>query len=409
MNCRNMIVGIAAPPGNAFRAPCVESSTLVEEVFVNPGKLYPLILLFMAMFCAPSRAQSPAGPVAPAPGVAPQAPPPQATVKVRVALVNTPATVRNSKGEMIHDLEARDFTVSDNGVPQRIVHFDLGGDPLSLVVLVENSSQVEPMLPEVRKAGILVSQTVMGPTAEAAVIAFNDDTEKLQDFTTNGDLIEKAFSRLKTGVSGNKLYDSMARAVEMLSGRPEPTPDAPGRRRILLIIAEAKDEGSDAKLGEVLRQAQLANVTIYSVGLSTTRAELQAKPKDTRVHVTPPGTFGRPGPPGTIQTPDTDSALYGEGNLMNAVVWAVKHVKDALKDNPLEIATAGTGGAHLPTYKDRSIENAIDQIGGELHSQYSLSYIPNGAEAFGYHEIKVTVDKKNLNVRSRPGYYLGEN
>jgi VWFA-related protein len=379
---------------------------------VAPGKLlFPVALLAAAIaaLCTGSYAQSPAGPVAPQPGVQPQAPPPQATVKVRVALVNTPATVRNSKGEMIHDLELRDFRITDNGVPQQITHFDLGGDPLSFVVLIETGSQVEPLLPQVRKSGILISQTVMGPNAEAAVVSFNEYTETVQDFTTNGDAIDKAFATLKTGVAGNKLYDSMARAVEMLSGRPEPTPDAPGRRRILLVIAEAKDQGSEARLGEVLRQAQLANVTIYSVGLSTTRAELQAKPKDTRPHITPPGTFGRPPMPGTPQTPDNDAALYGEGSLMDAVIWAVKHVQDQLKDNPLEIATAGTGGAHLATFKDRSIENAIDAIGGELHSQYSLSYTPTGTGATGYHEIKITVDKKNLKVRARPGYYVAEN
>jgi VWFA-related protein len=404
-----LIVGIATPPGNAFRVPCVETSTLVEEVFVTQGRPFVLFSLLAAAICAPASAQSPPGPVAPQPGVTVQAPPPQADFKVRVALVNTPATVRNSKGEMIHDLEARDFRVTDNGVPQQITHFDLGGDPLSFVVLIENSSQVEPLLPEVRKSGILVSQTVMGPNAEAAVLAFNEYTETLQQFTTNGDAVEKSIARLKTGVAGNKLYDSMARAVEMLSGRPEPTPDSPGRRRILLVIAEAKDVGSDAKLGEVLRQAQLANVTIYSVGLSTTRAELQAKPKDTRPHITPPGTFGRPPMPGTVQTPDTDAALYGEGSLMDAVVWAVKHVQDALKDNPLEIATAGTGGAHLATFRDRSIENAIDAIGGELHSQYSLTYTPTDTGSTGYHEIKIMVDKKNLKVRARPGYYVAEN
>jgi len=376
-----------------------------------PGRPFLWILLPLALLGVPCRAQSPAGPVTPPAGTVAQIPPPQATVKVRVALVNTPATVRNSKGEMIHDLEERDFRITDNGVPQHITHFDLGGDPLSFVVLIENSSQVEPMLPEVRKSGILISQTVMGPNAEAAVLAFNRDTEKLLDFTSNGDAVEKAVATLKTGVSGNLLYDSMARAVEMLSGRPEATPDSPGRRRILLVISEAKDDGSEAKLGEVLRQAQLANVTIYSVGLSTTRAELQAKPQDTRPHITPPGTYGRPPMPGTVQTPDTDAALYGQGDVMAAVVWAVKHVKDSLKDNPLQIATAGTGGVHLATFKDRTIEKALDQIGGELHSQYSLSYTPTGEAASigGYHEIKVTVDKKNLTVRARPGYYIAEN
>ena len=91
---------------------------------------------------------------------------------------------------------------------------------------------------------------------------------------------------------------------------------------------------------------------------------------------------------------------------MQAVIWAVKHVKDAVKGNPLEVATAGTGGAHIATFKERSIEKAIDEIGGELHSQYSLSYTPVGTNGMGYHEIKVMVRRRDLKVRARPGYYL---
>jgi VWFA-related protein len=367
-----------------------------------------LLLLLAALLSSSVSAQAPPGPVAPQPGVTPQAPPPQAAVKVRVALVTTPATVRNSKGEMIHDLELTDFRITDNGVPQSITHFDLGGDPLSIVVVIENGSRIEPLLPEVRRSGILISQTVMGPSAEAAILSFNEYIDKLQDFTSDADVIEKTVSKLKTGVAGAKLYDAMAQGVEMLTSRPEPTPDAPGRRRILLVIAEANDDGSDARLGEVLRQAQLANVTIYSVGLSTTRAELQKPPYDQGHRGLPPGIVGQAPFPGTAPTPDNQAATAGYGNVLAAAVWAVKHVKDALKDNPLQIATAGTGGTHLATFKDRSIENALDAIGGELHSQYSLSYAPTGTSASGYHEIKITLGKKNLKVRARPGYYIAE-
>jgi len=371
---------------------------------LRPG----LLMVLIGTLSAPAWAQAPPGPVAPQPGVTPQAPPPPADVKVRVALVTTPATVRNSKGEMVHDLEAGAFRVTDNGVPQRILHFDLGGDPLSIVVAIENSSRVEPMLPQVRKSGILIAQTIMGPSAEVALLTFNEYIDKLQDFTADGDLIEKSINRLKTGPSGEKLYDAMALGVEMLTTRPEPTADTPGRRRILLVIGEAKDDGSDQKLGEVLRRAQLANVTIYSVGLSTTRAELQKPRYDQGHRGLPPGVGSGPTFPGAAPTPDNQAATAGSGNLLNAVVWAVSHVKDALKDDPLQIATAGTGGLHLATFKDRSIENALDAIGGELHSQYSLSYAPTGTSASGYHEIKISVDRKNLKVRARPGYYIAE-
>ena len=162
----------------------------------------------------------PKGPMAPRPGQPIQQAPPdaQAKLKVQVALVNMPVTVRNAKGEMVHDLDAKDFRITDNGVEQRILHFDLGGDPVSVVILIETSSRIDPLLPQMRKTGILFTQTVMGPEGEAAVVGFNDAVDKLQDFTTNGDSIENVVTQLQSGSSGSRLYDAMAVGVDMLSG-----------------------------------------------------------------------------------------------------------------------------------------------------------------------------------------------
>jgi VWFA-related protein len=378
---------------------------------MNLASRFRLLAVIGAMASVwPLAAQSPTGPIAPQAGVAVQQPPAQAKIGVSVALVNTPVTVRDSKGQMINTLDAKDFRVTDNGVPQRVLHFDMGGDPLSLVVLVETSSRIDPIFPQIRKSGIVITQTVMGPSGEAAIIGFNDSVDKLQEFTANADKIEKTFTDLQVGTSGSKLYDAMAVGVEMLSGQPQPTADKPGRRRVMLILSEATDVGSGTQFGEVLRQAQLANVTIYSVGLSTTRAELQAAPRDTTPQVTPPGTFGTPPMPGTVQTPDTEAARLGSGDLVPAIVWAVQHAKDKIKGSPLALATAGTGGEHLATFKDLSIDKAIDEIGGELHSQYSVTYAPTGTNDAGYHEIKVAIAKHGSGkwkIRSRPGYYIG--
>ena len=351
------------------------------------------------------KAQSPSGPISPQPRTSIQEGPQQPKIGVRVALVNTPVTVRDSKGQMVHTLDVKDFHITDNGVDQKITHFDIGGGPLSLVILVETSSRIDTFLPQIRRSGILFTQTVMGVDAEAAIVGFNDSVDKLQEFTRDPEQIDSTINHLRSGTSGNKLYDAMALGVEMLSGRPQPT-DQPGRRRVMFLMSEGTDIGSASKFGEVLRQAQLSNVTIYSVGLSTTRAELQAQPRDTTPHPTPPGTYGAPPFPGTPQALESDSARYGSGDLSQVIAWVVKNVADKVKGNPLELAAAGTGGAHLPTFKDRSIEAAIDEIGGELHSQYSVSYIPMGTNEIGYHEIKVTIDGKNLKVRARPGYYV---
>jgi len=355
-------------------------------------------------------AQAPEGPMIPQPGVPIQKGP--APIKIRSVLVNTPVTVRNEKGEMVHDLEESDFRITDNGAQQKITHFNLGGDPISLVVVVETSSRIASILPQIRKSGILISQTVTGPTGEGAVLGFDDRVSTLLDFTSSGDLMEKAMSGLPEGSRGTKLFDAMSKAVELLSARPEVSETELGHRRVMLVIAEAHDSGSEEKLGEVLRRAQLANITIYAVGISTTKADLKRKPEQTGPSpVTPEGTYGIPPPPGTVQTPTTgDTSQPQGGSLLSLAVWAVMHAKDQVTSHQLEIAAAATGGMHVSTWKDRTIERVIDEMGGELHSQYTLTYTPGGVNTDGYHEISVTVAKekeRGLKVRARPGYYLG--
>ena len=368
---------------------------------------YALLLVPLVLCAGALRAQAPEGPLPPRPGQQVQQPPENAKLKVQVALVNLPVTVRDGKGEMVNNLDAKDFRITDNGVEQKISHFDLGGDPVSLLVLIETSSRIDPILPEMHRTGILLTQTVMGPEGEAAVVGFNDGVDKLQDFTTDADAIENVVTQLQTGTSGLKLYDAMAIGVDMLASRkPQPTRDDPGRRRVMLVLSETLDVGSEAKLGEVLRKAQLANIVIYSVGLSTTRSELKSEPKHQGpAPIAPPGINTLPPAPGRAPSPGNEST----GNavdLLGLAIWAVEHADNKVKDHAMDVACVATGGTHLSTYKNRSIENAIDEIGGELHSQYTISYAPAGTNDTGYHEIKVDVDRKNLKVRTRPGYYI---
>jgi VWFA-related protein len=375
-----------------------------------------LTALLCSIYAQSVMAQAPEGPLPPPPaGTRIQSTPPDALAKIsaRVTLVNTPVTVRDSNGGMIHDLDEHDFVVTDNGVPQKITHFDVGGDPISLVLLVETSSRVDSFLPQLRKTGILFSEQVMGPEAEAAVIGFDASVKVLQGFTGSHDAVEAAFSALKTDESAIHLFDAMAAGVEMLSGRRKPANESsvPGRR-VLLIISEALDTGSDSRLGEVLRRAQLENITIFSVGLSTTRAELQSKPRENApTPITPPGTYGMPGPPGTVPTP-------GAGNnqgfdLIALAQVLVEHTKSAATKHSLEVGAVATGGGYYPTYKGRSIESAIDEIGGELHSQYMISYVAKSSSGngqdFGYHQISVSLvaDKaQGKKITTRPGYYI---
>ena len=358
-------------------------------------------------FAVPARCQeAPPGPLQPKPGVQPERTPPlpadmqKRAIRVRVNEVVAPVTVRNAKGEMLLDLAQANFHVFDNGVEQKIEHFDLGGDPLSIVLAVETSSHIEPMMPAVRRTGLVFAETVMALTSEVSVVGYDDTVDLVAKFTTDPDDVQNSIQNLRIGTSGMRLYDAMARSITLLEQRPA------ARRRILVVIGEAQDTGSENTLGEVLRMAHLANVSIYTIGLSTAMADLRAKPPPPRPTLGPPGTFPVPTPNGQPQTPELERQMQESADLMPLIIWLLKTGKNAIGPNSLEIASKSTGGLHMSVKKDASIEKAVDEIGGEIHAQYTLGYRPPGDEPSGYHEIKVTVDRPNVSVRTRPGYYL---
>jgi len=359
----------------------------------------------LAAVATPARAQgASAGPMRPAPGVVPEKPPVVDTkneIKSRVDEVTAPVSVRDAQGEIVMSLTKKNFRVYDNGAEQSIDHFDLGGDPLSIVLAVETSSHIEPMLPAVRKTGIVFTQAVMAKTAEAAVIGYDDSVNLLGDFTSDRDVVQALVNGLPEGSSGSHLYDAMARGVAILAERPA------ARRRVLVVVGEPRDTGSENKLGQVLREAQLANVSIYSVGLSSTLADLRAPPSQYEPpQIGPPGTYPVPTPNGMPQTPEIEQQMQGNMDLGALAIWLVRTGLNALGPNSLAVASKATGGLTINVKKDGSIQKAMDEIGGELHTDYTLSYHPAGNDTSGYHEIKITVDKPGLTVRTRPGYYI---
>jgi VWFA-related protein len=357
----------------------MEAVTRVSSRGLFPRLVIAGLALATIVLCLapPARCQeTPPGPLHPNPNAKPEPMPPaeqlKHSIRSRVNEVTAPVTVRDPKGEMVFDLRQDNFRVYDNGTEQKIDHFDVGGDPLSIVLVIESSSHIEPMFPSIKHAGIVFTETVMALTSEAAVISYDSTVDLHQKFTTDPDSVQYAVEHLPLGVSDAHLYDAMAKGIAMLDERPAV------RRRIMVVVGESQDTGSENRLGEVLRQAQLANVTIYSIGLSTAMADLRKKPE----HVN--------------EYPD----------LLALAVWLVKTGKNALTTNSLAVASEATGGLHVATMKDRSIEKAIDQIGGELHAQYTIGYRPHADDPEGYHEIKVVVDRANVSVRTRPGYYV---
>lgn len=356
------------------------------------------VLLWAILFASVAGSQSANQPASPssAPTTDPDE---QYSFAVEIEVVTVPVTVTNSREEFVTDLNKNEFTILDNGAPQKIEGLELSWDPLSLVIAVETSSRVESLLPQIRDSGILFTQLILGETGEAAVLTFDSDVKLVQDFTDDPELVEAALQKLSAGGDPVRLSDAIARAVFLLQRRPQQ------RRKIVVAISEARDQGSSTSHGFVLRGAQQLGVTVYTVGLSSLQG-LLGRPSSQGVSSPfPPGVAARPMPGSQPPTPDAQTNWGAANvNLLELIAELVSSTKSLLGGNPLPFYAAGTGGRDFSSGDKAALEKALAHIGRELRSQYLLSYRPNNLDSPGFHSIQVILSRPNLTVRARPGY-----
>ena len=317
---------------------------------------------------------------------------------VDIQVVTVPVTVTDPSGDFVTDLDVKDFTVLDNGVAQEIESFELSLEPLSIAILVETSSRVASLLPEVRNTGILFTQLIVGETGEAAVISFDNELRLLQDFTGDAELVESAFKNLAAGGDSVRLSDAVARGLLLLQRRGE------DRRKVIVVISEARDQGSRNPHGTVLRSAQQLGISVYTVGLNSVRGMLGRAGEGTRSPF-PPGVQARPLPANQPPTPDAQTN-WGAANMnvLALITELVSGAKNLVAGNPLSVYAAATGGEDFPSGGKEEMENALGRIGQELRNQYILTYRPNNLDEPGFHEIGINVSRSSVDVRTRLGY-----
>jgi VWFA-related protein len=319
------------------------------------------------------------------------------TIRTNVNVVIAPTTVRDRSGEFVNGLQLQDFELYDNNKLQK-VNADVRDEPLSLVVAVQRSSNLTDFLPKIQNIGSMLNQLVAGQNGEIAVVGFDHRIQVMQDFTSEGTKVSEAMKKMTPGSSSHAVVDAVNQSIRMLRNRP------PDRRRVLLLIAEKRDRGSELRLREALTEAQFANVSIYSLDISTVVAALTDKGMPPRPPSIPPEAQHMPG--NYPSTPTTVEQNYYNGNYIPVFVDIFKAVKSVFVDDTLDVFTRFTGGREYSFIGEKSLEKALSGISDELHSQYLLSYSPNNQTEGGFHEIKVIVNRPNLEVRTRPGYWV---
>jgi len=324
-----------------------------------------------------------------------------------VSEVQAPVLVFDQDGQYVDGLQPEQFHLLDNGKEQNI-HVDVSYLPISLVICIQRNQHVESLMPEVRRIGVMIAPIIIGDQGEAAVIAYDSRVTVMQPFTNDADKITDSVKKLNTygGPTANRMIDAVAEATRMLRNRPKE------RRRIIMLVGETRDVSSETRLREALLDLQFANIMFYGVDMPRALTTLAAPQPVGRPDTLPPAMH--PLPAGVAATPTTVEQTYGlnggRAEFIPMMVELFRDVKAIFKDNPVEAFTKGTGGSEFGFYKQRGLQDAIQKIGAELHSQYLISYTPDEKtrDEGGFHELKVYVTgaPQVKRTQTRPGYWL---
>ena len=301
------------------------------------------------------------------------------TFKVTTPLVLVPAAVTDKKGKTIDGLNESDFVVLDNGVPQRpSLEYTLS--PISLVLVIEANSRSGAVLRKVQKIGSMIQPLVLGERGAAAVVTFADEVRVWQEFTSSEEVLGKCLRKLEPQGDGVVMHDAVSKAIEMLVARKDRA-----RRRVVIVVSESRDHGSETKLADLVTRAQAANVIVYPLTYSVYTTAFTSRGAE---------TFGPNGPP----VYDAD-----HGGLL-----AIFTELGALgKQNSHEAFARFTGGEQLHFTKLAGLERVIAKIGEDLHSQYLLSFTPAvAATSAEFRKLRVEVKSHpDAVIRTRPGYW----
>lgn len=324
------------------------------------------------------------------------------TFSVGKKLIYVPTTVTDKRtGGYVNGLTTADFQVLDNGKRQRI-NSDLVDQPVSIVLAVQANAEVAPIIPELRHSGILIQGLVSGKEGDLAILAFDHRMQDLTGgFTNDPGKIDDAMQKLTAGSSTAAVIDAVFTADRMLDAHDPRNL----RRRIIVLLSRNVDKGSQANLKEAIDKLQFDNVIVYAINISkflTAMLEKQGYPRPAYGGI-PPAAM--PTVPNHGPLSETDAVKTADGNWLNLGPPLYRSIRDLFKKTPAEALTSFTGGRTYGFYNEKGLDRAITDIGEDVNSQYVLTYAPNDLDEPGFHTIKVVVDRPDLAVVARPGYW----
>jgi VWFA-related protein len=288
------------------------------------------------------------------------------TLKVQVNLVNVYFSVRDKSG-FITNLHKDDCSIYEDKALQKTKNFTQEKNlPLTIGILLDTSGSQRNVLPLEQQSGAEFLKDVLTPKDEAFLISFDINVNLLADYTNSPREIKRSIdsAEINTGagtgsVTGNGtargtlLYDAV-----YLAAHDKLRQEA--GRKILVLLTDGGDQGSQETLKTATEAAQKANAIVYVILLS-------------------------------------DRGFYGGGFGINLADTGARDMERLASETGGRVINVGNNG--------KKLQEAFDQIQDELRTQYLASFTPTNAKIDGtFRTLNITC-QPGQKIQARKGYY----
>ena len=287
-------------------------------------------------------------------------------VRVNTSLITVPAEVLDRNGRNIGNLQKADFRIYENGVEQQVAYFATVEQPFTVALLLDVSGSTQSQLQAIRVAANTFIKRLR-PRDRLLLVSFDGRINVLTEAVTLTEL-RKQKLRLDALNDGTLLYDTVGFVLNQRLAA------IPGRKAIVLMTDGVDNGSKQASLKQNLRDAEEANVVIYTVQYNT--------------------------------LPQLPERLSQISNLKAREHVRTKMIRDyGVGSNYLQFLAEKTGGRNFKADDLADVPQMFNAITDELGRQYSLGYYPKGqAQPGEKRDIKVQTRIPNLVVRARESY-----
>src|SRR5258706_858298 len=288
-------------------------------------------------------------------------------------VVVIPALVKSAKGEIVYGLGAKDFVVEDDGVEQPVRLDEAAeGSVVSVVVAIQRGRRANYEFPRIRGLSAMLDPLIEAGLGRVEIVEFDSQVQLVQDFSSNPDRIAENLKGLQAGDGGAAILDAVDYSVKLLEKAPKE------RARVLLLISETRDHGSQAKVDDVVAEIGQSSAAVYALAFSPSRSNVVDTMQGNNMGEMHPGV-------------DFMALAYMAAQAMR-------------KNIPATVA-AMTGGEYELFATGKSFEARMIDFTNHLHSRYLLSIEPKSPHA-GLHQIRVRLrDAGDGMVLARSSYW----